>query len=119
VLSEIIAKRMLRNALQAIEWISDKDYQRRVWIGGEKPNDFTETMCDFFDNCDPVLGHYKKCDITEQQYQILQKFHFEFTNFSDLNCCEHEFIDTPKWDRIVALAKETLEFFDERHFNVE
>ena len=107
-----VGKRMLRNTLQAVDWISDKEYQKRVWIGGEGPNDFDETTCHFFDNGDPVLREYKLCDITESQYQILKEFRDKFRAFSDEHNYEPTFIDTPEWDEITKMAKKVLQAFD-------
>jgi hypothetical protein len=109
-----VGRRMLRNTLQAVEWISDKTYQRRVWIGGEGPNDFDETACHFFDNGDPVLNEHKKCGLTKRQYQILKKFSDKFRVFSDEHTYELEFIDTPEWNEITENAKEVLKAFNYR-----
>ncbi len=107
-----VAKKMLNNTLQAIQWISDKEYQKRVWIGGEAPNDFDETACYFFDNGDPVLNEYEKCGITKTQYQSLKQFRDKFENFSDKHSYEPLFIDTPEWNEIVEEAKQVLKAFD-------
>jgi hypothetical protein len=112
MLTHKVGKRMLRNALQAVQWISDKEYQKRVWIGGEGPNDFDETACHFFDNGDPVLKDYKLCEITESQHDILNKFRDKFRNFSDEHSYEPTFIDTPEWSEIMDMAKEVLKAFN-------
>ena len=112
MLTHEVGKKMLRNALQAVEWISDKAYQKRVWIGGGGPNDFDETACHFFDNGDPVLSEYKKCGITNDQYLILKKFSDKFRAFSDEHSYEPTFIDTPEWNEITEMAKEVLKIFD-------
>ena len=71
--------------LRNISHISDKQYQQRVWILGKGPevDDFTETVCHFFDDGDPILKSYKKYGITENQYQIMLKFRNEFEKFCD------------------------------------
>lgn len=112
MLTHEVAKKMLKNTLQAIEWISDKAYQRRVWIGGEGPNDFDETACYFFDNIDPLLNEREKCGLTMNQYQSLKDFRDKFRTFSDENSFELLFIDTSEWCEIVETAKEVLMEFD-------
>ena len=112
MLTQEIGKRMLRNILQAVQWISDKEYQKKAWLEGESPNDFEETSCYFFDNIDPVLIYYRLCNITEKQYMILKKFREKFEAFSDDNNWPHLFIDSPEWDEIIMMAKEVLEVFD-------
>jgi hypothetical protein len=114
MLADETRKRMLVNFLQTIKWISDKEYQKRVWIRGEGPevNDFDETACYFFDNVEPVLKEYKKCGITKSQYQILKKFRDKFNAFSDEHSYEPEFIDTPEWNEITEMAKVVLKAFN-------
>ena len=114
MLTKEVGKRMLNNLLEIIQSISNKEYQKRVWIRGEGPeiDDFTETVCKFFDNGDPVLDAYRICDITESQYQILKKFRDRFSSFSDEHSYEPEFIDTLEWNEITEMAKEVLQAFD-------
>jgi hypothetical protein len=91
-----------------------KEYQKRVWIRGEGPevNDFDETVCEFFDNGNPVLNEYKECGITDSQYQILMRFRDRFRAFADEHSYEPLFIDTHEWNAIVDMAKEVLKAFD-------
>lgn len=105
---------MLRNLLGIILDISDKEYQQRVWIRGEGPeiDDFTETVCKFFDNSDPVLKEHKQCDLTNHQYHILKNFSDKFRFFSDKHSYEPSFIDSPEWNEITENAKEVLKAFD-------
>ena len=112
MLTHEVAKRMLNNTLQAVEWISDKSYQRRVWIGGDGPNDFDETACYFFENSDPVLNEREKFGLTMNQYYILKNFRDKFRVFSDEHNYESLFIDTLEWNEIVESAKEVLKDFN-------
>ena len=107
-------RHILNSVLETIEGISDKEYQRRVWIRGEGPevDDFDETCCHFFDDGDPMLEKYKEFGITEDQYDILKKFRDQFEIFSDENNWPEKFIDTPEWRKITELAKEVLERFN-------
>ena len=107
-------KYILNQLLINISGISDIEYQKRVWIRGEGPecDDFTETVCHFFDGGDPILKNYKDYGITDRQYHLLVKFRDEFRAFSDENDWPPEFIDTPEWARIMAMAKEVLKAFN-------
>jgi hypothetical protein len=109
-------KYTLNEHLRNISHISDKEYQRRIWIRGEGPecDDFDETCCHFFDDGDPILDHYKDFWITENQYQILEKFRNQFDDFSRKNDWPPAFIDTPEWDEITEMAKEVLKAFDHK-----
>ncbi len=105
---------ILTQFLRDISHITDKEYQKRVWIRGEGPecDDFEETCCHFFDDRDPLLEQYKDFNITERQYTILKKFRDEFEVFSDENNWPEEFIDTLEWAQIMKMAKEVLEVFN-------
>ena len=107
-------KQILASVLETVECVSDKEYQRRVWIRGEGPevDDFDETCCFFFDNGDPLLENYKEFGLTESQYLVLKNFRDEFDVFVDDHYRSQGFIDTPEWDRIVNLAKDVLKVFD-------
>ena len=110
---EIDRRQILISVLETIEGISDKEYQKRVWIKGEgtQVDDFDETCCNFFGDGDPLIERYKEFGITESQYQLLKGFRDEFRIFSDENNWPPEFIDTPEWEKIMNLAKEVLEVF--------
>ena len=107
-------KQILASCLDLVAGISDKEYQKRVWIRGEGPevDDFDETACNFFQDGGGVLEEYKNFGITKTQYQLLKKFRNEFEAFSDVNDLPQEFIDTPEWETIMNLAKEVLESFN-------
>ena len=107
-------KQILASCLDVVTGISDKEYQKRVWIRGEgtQVDDFDETCCNFFGDGDPLIEHYKDFEITESQYQLLKTFRDEFRIFSDANDLPQEFIDTPEWEKIMNLAKEVLGAFN-------
>lgn len=116
MLTEEDRKYILNEHLRNIHHISDKEYQKRVWIQGKGPecDDFDETCCHFFDDGDPILENYKDFGITEAQYKVLRKFRDAFRTFSDENNWPPEFIDTPEWAKIMSLAKEVLKAFNYR-----
>ena len=107
-------KRIIKQHLTNICHISDKKYQRRVWIRGEGPecDDFDETVNYFFGEMDSILEEHKSFSITENQYQILKRFRDKFEIFADNNNWPHKFINTPEWDEIIKMAKEVLQAFE-------
>ena len=115
-LTEEDKKYILNEFLRSISHISDKEYQKRVWIRGEGPevDDFDETICSFFDDGDPILERYKEYGITESQYQLLIKFRNVFEKFIDgpRPYLPQDFIDTLEWARIMEMANEVLVAFD-------
>ena len=115
-LTEEDKRYILAQFLDIISCISDQEYQKRVWIGGEGPevDDFDETVCHFFDDGDPILKKYKEYGITENQYRLLKKFRDEFEAFvdGDRPYLPEDFIDTPEWERMMSLAKDVLKAFD-------
>jgi hypothetical protein len=113
VLTDEDRKKILQSFLETIEWISDKEYQKRAWIRGRPPGtDFDETVNFFFDDGDPILEHYKEFKITEKQYQLLKKFRDQFYDFSRENDWPPFFIDTPEWAQIMGSAKDVLKAFN-------
>ena len=111
---EIDRKQILISVLDAIVSISDKEYQKRVWIRGDGPEceDFDEICCNFFGDGDPIIDNYIDFGLTDKQYYILKKFRDEFRLFSDKNNWPQIFIDTPQWTMIINLAKEVLVAFN-------
>ncbi len=111
---EINRKQIIESCLENIAAISDKEYQKRVWIRGEGPefDSFDETVCIFFGDGSAIVENYKNFPITCQQYQVLKKFHDEFDVFADENDFPELFIDTPEWAKIMESAKEVLKAFN-------
>ena len=105
---------ILLSTLNNINGISDKNYQRRVWINNEGPewDDFVETVCHFFPDVDGILEHYREFGLTEEQYYSLKNFRDKFELFSNENDFPELFIDTPEWDEITKMAKEVLKAFN-------
>jgi hypothetical protein len=104
-------KQIMETFLSILDNISDKEYQKRVWIRGEGP-DFTETVCHFFDDGDPILNNYSFYGISEYQLQLLTNFRNTFEFFSDENDIPQLFIDSPEWVKIVEMAKDVLKAFN-------
>jgi hypothetical protein len=107
---------MLFNVLKAIEGISSKEYQERVWIGGRGPecDDLDDTADFFIDVGRVLLREFSDFNITENQRFLLQKLWDEFNHFffsTDRPYFPSEFIDTPEWTRITEMAKEVLKAF--------
>lgn len=110
---DIDRKQIMETFIRIIDHISDKEYQKRIWVLGEGPecDDFDETICHFFEEGDDILENYKDFGITDKQYQLLIKFRDAFESFSDENNWPAEFIDTPEWDKIMEMAKNVLKAF--------
>ena len=112
-------KQILISVLETVECISDKEYQKRVWIRGEGPecDDIDDTICDFFDE-DYILEKYKDFGITKKQYELLKKLQDELRKFANTYSIysseksTKKLISLPQWERIMNLAKEVLKAFD-------
>lgn len=116
MLSDDDKKQIIESFLDAIVGISDKEYQRRVWILGEGPecDDFTETTCHFFEEGDDILEKYKDFGISSEQNDLLVKLRDQFDQFVKgprPSYLPQEFIDTPEWAKIMSLAKDVLKAF--------
>ena len=109
-----VRKTILEEFLHVVCSISDKSFQERIWIRGEGPevDDFTETVCDFFDLGECIFDRYEEYNLTEQQQEILEAFRKKFETFADNNDFPQEFIDTPEWEEIMHMAKEVLKAFN-------
>jgi hypothetical protein len=108
------AKQNLETLLRNIDLISHTKPQKRKWIFAEvsQTNDFDECVSSFFGQSDSILKNYKEYEISDEQYQILKKFHDEFRIFMDENQFTEEFTDLPEWKKIIALSKEVLTAFN-------
>ena len=113
-LTEEDKKYILNEHLKHISCISDKEYQKRVWIYGEGPevDSFDDTVCDFFITCDSILENYKGFKVTDNQYKVLKHFRDQFKIFSDENNHPHEFVESDEWEKIIKIAKQVLQEFD-------
>jgi hypothetical protein len=117
-LSDKDKKQILEGFVDVFTRISNKEYQKRIWVKGEGPevDDFDDTVCDFFGECDPILENYKDFGVTDKQYQLLIKFRDEFDAFRRGPALKYyspqEFIDNPEWTKISEMAKEILKAFN-------
>lgn len=107
-------KQILEGFIDIFTRISNKEYQKRIWVKGEGPevDDFDDTVCDFFGECDPILESYKDFGITDNQYELLIKFCDEFRKFSKKRDLPPDFLDFPEWEKIMKMAKEVLKVFN-------
>ena len=113
-LTEEDKKYIVNEFLRSIKGISDKEYQKRIWIQGKGPecDDFYETCNRFFPVAEDIIENYTNFKLTEAQLAILKQFYKEFDEFSDENDFAFEFIDSPWWAKIMERAKEVLVAFD-------
>ena len=111
---EFNRKEVVKGFLQNLYRISNKEYQKRIWIEGAGPecHDFDEAVIDFFGDGDPILKNYKDYGLSHTQHQLLKKFRDEFNDFADRNDLPEEFIDSPEWAKIMDLAKDVLKAFN-------
>jgi hypothetical protein len=111
-----IRKQILEEFLYNLYIISNKSYQKRVWIETKGPevHSFDNAVCDFFDLGEYIFDNYKGYNITKSQQKLLNEFRKKFENFVDGNrpYLPKEFIDTPEWQQIMNLAKDVLDAFD-------
>ncbi len=110
-------KQILESFLETIEGISDKEYQKRIWIRGEGPecDDFNETTCHFFEEGDEILEKYRDFGINNNQHELLINLRDQFDKFVKgprPGYLPQEFIDTAEWTKIMNLAKEVLKAFN-------
>lgn len=112
----INSKQIMETVLHIVEHISDIGYQQRVWVLAEGPecDDFSETVCNFFDLADLVIKEHKDFGITDDQHLLLKKFRDDFEAFSEDKYLAEDFISSPEWKRIVQMAKEVLVAFNYR-----
>lgn len=112
-IEKINKKEFLKTFLLDVFRISNKEYQKRVWIDGKGPecDDFDETVNCFFDDGELVMNHYIEFGVTETQHILLKTFWDEFRSFSNDNYWPAKFIDTPEWTKITEMAKEVLKAF--------
>jgi len=107
-------KQILLSFLDTVKGISDKDYQRRIWINNEGPewDDFVETRCNFFQEGDGILEDYQNFGLTDEQYHSLKSFSEKFEKFPGKYELPEFFIDISEWDEITKMAKEVLKVFN-------
>lgn len=111
---EINRKQVVEEFLQNIYRISNREYQKRIWIeaAGPECHDFDEAVNDFFGDGEPILENYQDYELSQNQYRLLKKFYDEFRIFADKNDLPEEFIDTPEWEKITEMAKHVLAAFN-------
>ncbi len=104
---------ILKEFLRDLFYISDKEYQKRIWIRGEGPecDNFDEAVCRYSSSADSIFAESEKYEISDFQLTYLKKFHEEFKNFWEENDLPQLFIDTPEWTKITLMAKEVLQSF--------
>lgn len=93
-LSDESKRDILDFMLSLIFAISNKEYQRRVWINAEGPecDDFDDTVCNFLHEGDAIIEKYKDFWITEKQSKLLNLLLNNFRAFSNEHDLPEEFI---------------------------
>lgn len=115
---ELDRKKILESHLETIQGLSSREYQQRVWVRGEGPecDDYTETICHFFDDGDPIINDYKSYNITENQLSSLLKLRQMLNEFNSKIRFRlgPNFLDSQEWRNIIVQAKEVLAAFNYR-----
>jgi hypothetical protein len=107
-------KQILDTLLEIIWTISDKDYQRRIWIVGVGPecDSFDEAINEFSSIGNAIIEEYKDFEIAKEQLNILIKFRDIVSAFPRKYDLPQEFINTLEWKKIMEMAREVLKAFN-------
>lgn len=70
---EMNKKQILKSFLENLDRISNKEYQKRIWIEGRAPecDDFDEPVCNFFQDGNGIM---------EMAKEVLTAFHYPKKN---------------------------------------
>lgn len=115
-----VKQQILQSFIENIACISDQKYQERVWVKalGPECDDIDDTVCDFFDDGDPILEKYKEFGITQQQYELLMILRKKLDLFNDKfeiffpEKLTEELIKKAEWKEITKAASHVLEAFN-------
>jgi hypothetical protein len=107
--------KILISYLETISGIADREYQERVWIRGEGPecDDYTESICHFFDDGDPIISNYEGYEITKRQLDSLVKLREAVQDFNSSVRFElgPDFLYSAEWINITLMAQHVLQVF--------
>ncbi len=113
---------ILEEFLSVIFSISDKSYQRRVWIQGIGPEceDYDENIMNFFDLSEMILKDPKKYNINDLQLELIKKLCEKYREFSSITdsidyYMPEKFINFPEWTEITEIAQKILETFNYKY----
>lgn len=108
-------KQILQDFLQKISHIGDREYQKRVWIDGQGSgnNDFEAHMNYFFYKGWSVLKNHKELKFTDGQYSLLSDLRGQLVLFRNKKGPIQEILNCPEWQKVVAIAEEVLQTFDQ------
>jgi hypothetical protein len=111
---------VLNSFIQNISCLANEKYQEKVWVLAEGPeyDDIDDTVCDFFDDGNPILENYKEYGITENQYKLLmilneklRKFTDAFRVYSSAQTTA-QLLKLPQWQEIREISKKVLTAFN-------
>ena len=98
--------------VDTIKKISDKDYQKRIWVRHEDMDKIVDSYDDttmyFGEDSDAVLKYADEIEMTDKQHEMLKKLNEMVTAYdmSDERPDEaKEIVEDPKWDEIRSYAK--------------
>jgi hypothetical protein len=109
---------VLNGYLKTIWSVTNKEYQRRVWIQGDGPevDDYDETICRIFDDGIPILDKKDAFSLSRYQCKVIKKFHKKIMSFFDKPGIEYYdpklVIDNTEWTKVMDKAKDVLKAFE-------
>ena len=110
---------LLLHLFEAIEEVSDAEYQVRIWVKGEGPecSSFVEVMCSFFDDAQAgyVLENHKEFGLSPEQTKALETLFFALSEYSKNTpdiMLDADVVKDPKWIEIQHIAKNTVVVFE-------
>jgi hypothetical protein len=105
---------VVSSLLEKIAYLSDKNYQLKIWINREGPqvNSFDETVNFFYDLSEIVCEKYKTLNLSENQLTLLKNFQKVLDPFIEM---EEEFskeiLNSCDSGALTKQAKEVLKAF--------
>lgn len=107
-------KQILTFFLEIIQYIADKELQKRTWVRGEglECYGYDDIIEDFFHEGEEIIENYKDYKITDYQLQLLKELWKKLDPFTEKHYLPAEFIDSPEWENIIEQVKKVLKAFD-------
>ena len=107
--------------LETVQLIADQTYQEDVWLRGARGrqvSSWEEIMCQLFDDYDLdgfLQGNWRQAGISQVQHdklvELRDALNASLTVFGNASA-PAAVLNSPTWQRIRKLAKETLSYFE-------
>lgn len=121
ITQEIRQAHMDNILLDSIKRIADLEYQHKSWIEGSIPNNvdcWEETMCQFFDDAsiddllEEIDPNYGWSDKQIEELWKLRNILDDYCEATPKYMNPRDVLSDPRWHKVVACAKETLQAFE-------